>query len=268
MENRVYLDQNDKNVYIDVYLPETKDLSCPAILVIPGGAYQDVCEFHEGGHVARAFVGYGYAAFVLNYRVAGQTVFPGQLIDASRAIVHIRDNAKEYGVDSARVYAVGFSAGGHLAGSLAILHNNKTVLDTLGIREGYNKPTAAILSYPVVSAYLHSHDYSFMKLLGKPFSEITDGEKQAVSLEANVTADSAPLFIWHTAEDKEVDPIPAMVLAEEYLRHKLPVNLRLYPYGPHGISLGTKVSEDGNPEWVQPLATGWVEDAVRWFETL
>ncbi len=268
MKERVYLDPEHKNVYVDVYPAKAGEGITPAILVIPGGGYGMVCEDREGGPIAEAFAERGLCAFVLNYRVGEEARFPAPLIDASRAVVYIRDNAEKYRVDSTRVYAVGFSAGGHLAGSLAILHANGTVLNTLGIEEGYNRPTAAVLAYPVVSASLATHGDSFVNLLGRPFEELSEDEKLSVSLERNVKGGSAPLFIWHTAEDSVVPPVGALMLAEKYIEKKLPVMLHLYPYGPHGVALGNAVTECENPAWVQPLAQGWVDTAVEWFKTL
>ena len=42
----------------------------------------------------------------------------------------------------------------------------------------------------------------------------------------------------------------------------------LYPYGPHGLALATRETECGNPDWVQPLAEGWIDTAISWFDTL
>ena len=268
MVKRIYLDPEHKNVYLDVYPAVSDGCITPAILVIPGGGYGMVCEDREGGPIAKAFSDRGYTAFVLNYRVAEEALFPSSLIDASRAMVYIRDNAEEYRVDSTRVYAVGFSAGGHLAGSLAVLHDTPEVLSALGTKRGYNKPTAAILSYPVVSAMLPTHVGSFVNLLGKDYEQMTEAERRSVSLECHVKEDSAPVFIWHTAEDELVPTAGALALAQAYVEKARPVMMHLYPYGPHGVALGNKVTEFGNPKWVQPLAEGWVDAAVEWFKTL
>ena len=263
---RIYLDPNDERVYIDTYVAHTSS-ACPAMLVIPGGGYEMVCSDREGEPIALAFVERGFNAFVLNYRVDSDR-YPSQLIDASRAIVYIRDNAEKLSCDPDRVYAVGFSAGGHLAGSLAILNADEEVLSTLGIEKGRNRPNAAILSYPVVSAMLPTHSGSFRNLLGAEPCELTGEERSRVSLECNVTPESAPLFIWHTSEDEAVPTNGSLALAAKYISLGLNVMLHLYPYGPHGVALGNEVTEAGNPAWIQPLAQIWVDSAVKWLNTL
>lgn len=267
MADRIFLDPLHPEVYIDCYVPEGA-CNLPAMLVIPGGGYSMVCESREGGPIARAYLKHGFCAFVLNYRVGAAAKYPAPQLDASRAILHIRENAAKYGIDPTRVYAVGFSAGGHLAGSLAILYKDKAIVDALGIEVGANRPDGCVLSYPVVSALMNTHLGSFVNLLGKEFELLSEEEKHRVSLEANADADSAPLFIWHTAEDKSVPPCGSLALCRRYIELGLPVSLHLYPYGPHGIGLATEETCADNPAFIQPLAAEWVDSSVAWIKSL
>ncbi len=264
---RIYLDPNDKRVYIDSYVADDTGYKREAMIVIPGGGYEMVCFSREGEPVALTYFAEGFNAFVLSYRVDNDR-YPSQLLDASRAVIYIKEHADELGVDADKIYACGFSAGGHLAGSLAILHKDREVLSTLGIPEGYNRPRACVLSYPVVSASVNTHAGSFVNLVGKPLSEFSEDDKSKYSLERNVDADSAPVFIWHTAEDKAVPPVGSLMLAKEYLDEDLPVALHLYPYGPHGIALGNEISSAGNPDFIQPMAQSWVKESVEWIRSL
>ena len=272
LHERIYLDDNDRNVYIDTYVANDRKYLRDAILVIPGGGYSQVCTDREGEPIALAFVAKGMNAFVLNYRVtAGGEVhpYPAQLIDASRAIVYIKRHASELGIDPERVFTVGFSAGGHLCGSLAILHSDERVLAELGISKGENKPRAAILSYPVVSAFAHgTHHGSFEKLAALPFDDISEEKKRELSLECNVNEDSAPLFIWHTTEDAVVSAIGSLRLAESYIKAGRPVALRLYPYGCHGTALANEITRGEYPESVQPMVEEWIEVTREWMKTV
>ena len=151
---------------------------------------------------------------------------------------------------------------------MAILHKDPEVLSALGIEKGDNKPCGSILAYPVVSALVDTHAGSFVRLGGKPFAELTDAEKNKLSLEANVDEDSAPLFIWHTSEDQAVPVIGSLKLAEAYYNIQRHFSLHVYPYGPHGIALANEETSLGNPDWIQPLACGWVKDSVKWMKSL
>ncbi len=266
IHERIYLDEN-KEAYIDTYVSELRFVTRPAMLVIPGGGYKVVCADREGEAVAEAYLARGFNAFVLKYRTGDEHHYPEQLIDAARAMLHIRANAERYNVDPCRVFAVGFSAGAHLAGTLALLSGDPVVLDTLGVCEKDIKPQAIVLSYPVVSAYSPTHEGSFVNLLGKPFDLLTEDERDKYSLECNVTPDSPPAFIWHTSTDPAVPPLGSMRLASAYIDAGATVSLHLYPYGVHGIALADEFS-NSVAAGIQPLAQRWVDDSVDFIKSL
>ena len=274
LHERIYLDPTDERVYIDTYVADDRTVPKDAMLVIPGGGYHGVCTSREGEPIALAYMARGFNCFVLHYRVSGYTErheadgYPSQLIDASRAMVYIRNHASELNINPERVFAVGFSAGGHLAGSLAILSDDEAVLAAVGCPRGMNRPTASVLAYPVVTALTDTHEGSFSNLMRMPFAEIPEADRRRLSLEENVTDDSAPLFIWHTAEDRVVPPVGSLMLAAKYTERGLPVALHLYPYGGHGAALANEVTACGGTASLQPLAEGWLEESIAWLKTI
>ena len=255
-------------VILETFVHE--DMSSPrdAVLIFPGGGYSMVCHDREGAPIARAYFEYGLNAFVLHYKVGEGFTYPSQLIDASYAMCYIKRNAEKFGISKDRIFTVGFSAGGHLSGSMAILHNDPEVLATLGISEGDNKPCGSVLCYPVVSALVPTHTPSFEMLTGKAFCDVTDEEKQRLSLECNVNETSAPAFIWHTSEDDLVPMVGSLRLTEAYYDIQRPVALRIYPYGIHGLALSNEITVCDNPGWAEPLAEEWLGASVKWMETI
>lgn len=257
----------EHEIYLDAYAVD--DNHCrDAVLIFPGGGYNMICSDREGEPIALAYRERGVNAFVLHYAVGREFKYPSHLIDASAAICFIKGHAQELCVNPERIFTVGFSAGGHLSGSLAILHSDEQVLASLGIRRGENKPRGSILAYPVVSALCDTHCESFEYLAGKSFDDISDVEKRRLSLEVNVNEDSAPVFIWHTSRDTLVPMLGSLRLAEAYYDRGMPVSLKIYPYGDHGVALGNAVTESGNPDWLQPLVEGWVDDSIEWMKTI
>ena len=256
-----------RTIVLDRYLEEGAS-GKDAVLIFPGGGYAALSTEREGVAIANAYYERGLNAFVLHYSVGSDFKYPEHLIDASFAITYIKGHAEEFGIDPARIFTVGFSAGGHLSGSMAILHKDPEVLAALGIEKGDNKPCGSILCYPVVSAKVATHTGSFAMLAGKPFSEITEQEADRLSLEMNVDKDSAPAFIWHTSEDPAVPVIGSLRLAEAYYSIGRAVTLHVYPYGTHGIALANELTSDGNEAWIQPLAQHWVDESVRWIKTV
>ena len=102
------------DVYLDYYGNDDRSEAADAVLIMPGGGYSMVCSDRAGEPVALAYLTKGINAFVLHYSVAGGIKDPlDPLTDASLAMLHIRANADKYNIDTARVFAVGLSAGGH-----------------------------------------------------------------------------------------------------------------------------------------------------------
>ena len=102
----------------------------PAILILPGGGYA-WCSRREADPVAMQFLQAGYNVFTLYYTCRSDETVPAlrwqPLIDAAGAILHIRRNAEQFGTDPAKIAICGFSAGGHLAASTAILWDAEPV---------------------------------------------------------------------------------------------------------------------------------------------
>lgn len=266
---RIYLEEN-KEIYMDAYIADPiPNLIRKAVLVIPGGGYGCVCMTREGEPIAMAFMPYGYNAFVLHYSHADNDdrVFPTQLIQASKAIKYIKDHAQEYLVDPEQVFAVGFSAGGHLAGSLGIMWHKQEIYDELDMPYGYNKPTGVMLIYPVVTGVEEfGHFSSFTNLLGeeKPCME----KLEMCSLEKNVDSRACPAFILHTADDQLVNVQNSLVLAQAYANADMKFELHVYPKGSHGVALGNKITKCSVDDWENPAIAKWIENAVMWADSI
>lgn len=269
IHERIYLDENDDRVWLDTYIANDNGAPRPAMLVIPGGGYIGVSQFLEGEPIAVDFFQKGYNAFVLNYGVGKPTdVFPKHLIDAGRAMIYLRENAEALTIRADRIFAVGFSAGGHLCGCLATMFEYPEVKSAFGDKAEMIRPEGVILSYPVTVALKNAHQGSFRNLFGMPYEDIPEDRLAYVSLDLAVTEKSSPMYIWHTAGDKGVPPQGSVMLAMALKKKNVPFMLNIFPYGPHAIALGTKVTECGNPERIQPLAEGWTALAHTWLETL
>ena len=254
----------DSESYIDAYISDKIDgFTRDAILVIPGGGYGCVCSDREGEPIAQAFIPYGYNAFVLHYSVGEGKHFPLQLIQASLAMKNIRDNADEYNINPDRVFAVGFSAGGHLAASLGILWDNDEVNKKINMPFGYNKPTGIMPIYPVITADKSFwHEGSFENLLGK--ENLTEENRLSVSLEKHVSEKSSPAYIVHTSNDQVVNVKNSLALAQAYADAGLMFEMHIYPDAPHGSALGNEITAGDVEKFNNPCIAKWVENAAAW----
>ena len=120
----------------------------PLVLVVPGGGYTHVSA-REGDPVALQFAAAGYHTAVLDYAVGAQAADYLPLRQLTQALALVRQNARQWHILPDKIAVCGFSAGGHLALSAA-------VLDLPGAAD-QPRPDAVLLAYPVVSAGSYAH---------------------------------------------------------------------------------------------------------------
>ena len=253
---------DDPDVCLIPHLAEHAQTPRAAVLILPGGGYREVCVGREGNMVAEAFLKHGVQAFVLQYSV-NKGPFPKQLQEAALAMKHIRDNAAPYGIDPARVFVLGFSAGGHLAATLGTMWHTDAVKAVVGQTE-VAKPTGMMLLYSVIST--EHHGFSFHHLWQTPTP--TAEQLAAVSVERHVDRHTCPAFMVHTADDGAVDVRNALCMGEALTANGIPYELHIYPSAPHGWALADKTTSCGNPDWDQPRLAQWLPTAVSWMETI
>ena len=170
---------------------------------------------------------------MLQYRLPqGQHNLPGD--DARAAIALARERAQDWNIDPTKVGIWGFSAGGHLAGTVGTLAS------------GRQRPDFQILFYPVISMQPQlTHAGSRRNLLGEnPADELVE----QYSLELQVSGDTAPAFLLHAATDTVVDPRNSLRYYEALLEHKVPAVLHVYYHGGHGPGAFQQ-----NPSWAAAL---------------
>jgi acetyl esterase/lipase len=220
---------------LTLYRPLPEKATGAVIVVCPGGGYGGHAD-HEGRPIAEWLNGLGITAVVLKYRLAPHSHHPAMLQDAARAIRTVRANAEEWKIDPKRVGVLGFSAGGHLASTIATHFeagdpNASDPIDRLSSR-----PDRAILIYPVISMNPpYTHGGSRRNLIGEnPSKELAD----SLSNELQVTQDTPPTFLAHTDQDAAVTAENALLFALACRREKVPVELHLFEKGQHGLGLG------------------------------
>ncbi len=246
--------------YVEIYPVEGEAKG--AVVICPGGGYEFVSA-REARPVAEAFGKAGYHAFVLTYQL-GEEREPlenAPLGELGAAVAYVNSRRGQYGIEEKHVYVCGFSAGAHLAASLGILWNDAGRFPK-GTDLRLHRPDAMILCYPVISAGVYAHRGSFRRLAG-PDEEA----QQHYSLEKFVTAEAVPAFLWHTAEDELVPFQNSLLLAGALAKFNIPVELHVFPYGVHGLSLATKEVEELEKGRIEdPHVARWMELCVKWME--
>lgn len=232
----------------------------PAILILPGGSYHHTSS-REAEPVALRFAARGYAAFALHYSCA-PSCFPTALREAAMAMRYIRERAEAFEIDPHMVAAMGFSAGGHLCGTLGTLYDSPDVAD-LGNAQ-LLRPDALALCYPVAAAWGNTHEESFENISGR------DPQlRQRLSLDRLVRPDMPPVFLWHTRDDGSVPVRNSLILAQALEEQGVDFAMHIYRHGPHGLSTADEtvypVEEVPESSWDVP---GWVDSAMEFLKEI
>ena len=215
-------DVNDK-AELTVYLPDAKKATGRAVVCCPGGGYTHLAMDHEGHQWATFFNNKGIALIVLKYRMPHGN-FNVPISDAEEAIRTVRRNAVDWHINHKDVGIMGFSAGGHLASTIATHSKDDAA------------PNFQILFYPVITmdpAFTHkgSHD----NFLGKDRSK-----KEMRKLETEYSNDirvnrtTPRAFIALSDDDQAVPAANGFNYYSELYRHDVPASIHIYPTGGHG----------------------------------
>jgi acetyl esterase/lipase len=236
---------------ITVYLPRAMTAAVPAMVVCPGGGYQNLAANHEGRQVANFLNSLGMAAFVLRYRLGPRYHHPVQLGDAQRAIRTLRAKAGEWRLDPARIGIMGFSAGGHLAMTASTWFDAGNASAADAVDRAGSRPDFAVLGYPVISmTAAWTHPGSRRNLLGDP----PDADlAKRLSGEQAVTKETPPTFLFHTNEDAGVPAENSLHYVLALRRAGVPVEMHLFEKGPHGVGLAN--DSPSLAPWSSLLAT-------------
>ncbi|MBQ5970690.1 MAG: alpha/beta hydrolase [Clostridia bacterium] len=229
----------ERGVTLTAYLQDVGGeygfLERPAMLVIPGGAYQ-FCSDREAEPIALAYANAGYQAFVLRYTVGDACAWPQPLDDYEDAMQLILDHARQWHVAADKIAIVGFSAGGHLAACAATL--------------AQHKPAAAVLVYPVIFP-----DSSILPAV------VTPDKPRLPSAEQCVDSATCPCFFAHGRDDRTVDIRHTLAMEQALAMHGIPFESHIYSRGTHGFSTAVPLMMRGD---VCARVKNWVADSIGW----
>jgi acetyl esterase/lipase len=209
-----------------------------AVLIAPGGGYIRVVIDKEGFEVGHRLAAAGITGFVLRYRLPAEgwdRPADVPLQDAQRALRLIRARAAAFGVDPRRVAAMGFSAGGHVAASLATRHQAR-VYDPVDAADRMDaRPDLSVLMYPVIDmAPPFAHAGSRKALLGMPPGRAMEA---AYSPQMHVDAGVPPTFIAHAWNDPSVPVENSLNYLGALRAARVAAEAHVFEEGGHGFGI-------------------------------
>ena len=260
------IDLPTEGAYLETYFLDYSDrlknsALRPVVLICPGGGYGYTTD-REAEPLAMAFAAMGYHAAVLRYPCA-PVRYPAALVSLAQAMVWLRSHAGEFHLDASRICVSGYSAGGHLAASLAVSWHEAFLAEAACCTAEDIRPQALLLGYPVITDGTKGDHYSLVNLLG----EEADREAFAYQcLENRVTDKVPPTFLWSTDTDELVPIENSIRFSMALCRAGVSQELHIYSLGEHGLSLAHGATEDTLPgkARVCPDCEGWIDLACRW----
>lgn len=231
------------------------------VVICPGGSYFWHDSETEGHDVAKWLNKNGISAFVLDYRTGTVPAFifhhrylfrgnryPDPQDDLRQAIRIVRKNATEFGVDTAKIGAMGFSAGGHLVMSSGELFDLQ------------DRPNFIVPIYPVVTMTNNCvHKRSRRGLLGDD-KQNDASLKDLLSLERHVPEDCPPVFLVNCKDDPIVDYHNSILLDSALTSKNVKHVHLLFETGGHGFGAS---DTKGTAECRQ-----WKDKFLEWVKTI
>ena len=208
------------------------------MIVLPGGGYAEHAP-HEAEPIVDWLSGLGVSASVFRYPL--NVRHPVALHGLRAEIRRRRTN----GVD--RIGLMGFSAGGHLAGLAALAPG-------AGTQEVVQ---FAVLGYAITSMETETYRPARLILLGE---DADPALRRSTSLDALVTPESPPFFVWHTAEDVYVPPEHTYRFAAALAAHNVPHAVHVFAHGPHSLGLAEGAGDVAT--WTT-LAASWMRERAE-----
>lgn len=220
----VYTKSDQYRLTCDIYVPEIEG-PLPAVLVVHGGGWRAGSKIHWIRH-AWKLAKHGYVVVAINYRHAPKDKFPAQIHDVKQAVRFMKKHAQRYKIDSDRIGAYGYSAGGHLVSLLATTDADDGLEGE--IPKGYEA-----FSDTRIEAVVAGGAPTEFTWLGKDSTALNYWLGDGVTINRNpeifqraypttyITSDDPPFFFYHGTMDLVVPLKAAKVMHEKLLDAKL-----------------------------------------------
>ena len=263
-------DKMNDEPYIVPFIAEGSD---KCVIVCAGGAYVDVSLDNEGYPTCEFLQAHGITVFALKYRVWPYK-YPCALLDLRRAICYVKYHAKEFGINPNKVSIMGFSAGGNLVGTKALLFKEFPEIENYELDEIDKMDDSVASVAPIYGELLGD---KFLMSLQYGEEVLKDEEYASKICEENnltkyITKDSTPMFLVACRDDSVVNPLNSIEMALAYEKAKATYELHLFTEGGHGFGV-TQVdvppmfghngfNMDGTKHWIR-LYIDWLNKVVK-----
>lgn len=219
---------DEKWQVLDVYRPaDCEGKKLPVIVSVHGGGwvYGDKERYQ---YYCMSLVKHGFAVVNFTYRLAPEFMFPAPLEDTNLVMEWIVANAKEYGLDTENVFAVGDSAGGHILGLYTAIYTNEDYARNYSFKvPGGINIKAVALNCGVYRVEVKGDEDMTTQLMADYLPEGgSDKELEQICIENHVTEDYLPTMLMTCKQDFLVDQ-PA-IMEKRLIENGVPYQMHYY----------------------------------------
>lgn len=246
---------------LTVYSPQGRNTGA-AVVVFPGGGYQELAIDLEGTEVCDWLTPKGITCVLLKYRVTHVGPYPKSgpypespmaLQDAQRTVGLVRFHAAEWHINPRKIGVLGFSSGGHLSAAIST-HFAKRLYPAVDAADKEScRPDFAVAIYPghlsLSAAEWDTHQGVTNVVV--PHSAHAD-KHLGLNPDIPVAPQTPPTFLLQ-AEDDHVDSVyDSLAYYIALKKAGVPVEMHLYAQGGHAFGLRrTKFPITGWPQLVE-----------------
>ncbi|MBO9615102.1 MAG: alpha/beta hydrolase fold domain-containing protein [Dyadobacter sp.] len=198
-----------KKLLLDIYKPKKRGkMPLPAVLMVHGGGWRSGDRTHNNT-LARKLAGKGYVCITADYSLSTHALYPAAVHDLKAAVRWMRSHAGEYGIDTARIAILGFSAGGELAAFVGATNGVAKFEGITGQNEG-SSAVQAVVNMDGTLAFIHPESgegddsksiSAATYWLGYPKTERPDLWNEAAPL-THVSAKTPPFLFINSSVDR------------------------------------------------------------------
>lgn len=166
-KNIVYKKNGKRKLLLNIYYPSKFQKKVyPAILMIHGGGWSsgDISLIIP---MAERIAAKGYITIAAEYRLSPESLYPAAIYDLKDAIIWMRENSKQFHIDTAKIAVYGCSAGGQLSALIGATNNNEKFEDKKNILK-ISSTVQAVIDVDGVVDFYGKNSEEIIKPSGKP----------------------------------------------------------------------------------------------------
>lgn len=298
IHEKIWLDQ-ERTAFVEVYAldPEISygvKKTWPAMVICPGGGYV-ISATKEGEAVAAQFLAQGYSCFVLRYstflrnreglldgsvEINEHAYYPTQVLQLMEVMHCIHEHKETWSIDTSNIFTIGFSAGGHICGTLALRFSDPKLVQQLSFVPNQNelKPKGCILCYPM----LHGPSIDTNTLVQHGITDLqnksmkdclyghqkpSEEDLRQVALIHYISDETPPMFLWHTTQDGVTDAKHTTDFVKELQNKHIPCEYHLFTFGEHGLACANEQYAKSQTD-VDTTIAMWLPLVFHWLEQM